>query len=266
MNGKTFAQIVVMIQLFACEPTARPLLSIKPKPRDAAPAAATAQPTAQPTQTASPAATPTGSASPGTTDLQRLGGECLHAGDQFVIPATGTISGNVYGTGIYTCDSMIGAAAVHAGVLRDGETGSVRVTILAGLEKYDASAKNGVTSLTWDYWANSMRIDGLASSPAPASPTTDFEKMGGDCTKVGAQFVVEATGTTTGIVYGTDTFTCDSIIGAAALHAGALTDGEKAKVRVTVLSGLDHYDPSTSNGVASMSWGTYSASIKIERH
>jgi len=40
--------------------------------------------------------------------------------------------GNAWGTGIYSDDSDLGVAAVHAGILKVGETKTVKITILPG--------------------------------------------------------------------------------------------------------------------------------------
>ncbi|MCA9042876.1 MAG: hypothetical protein KDA69_01070 [Planctomycetaceae bacterium] len=45
-----------------------------------------------------------------------------HVGEVHVVAATGTENGNVWGSGIYTDDSNVGTAAVHAGVLESGES------------------------------------------------------------------------------------------------------------------------------------------------
>jgi len=61
---------------------------------------------------------------------------------QFLI--TGTSSGRVWGSGPYTDDSNIAKAAVHAGKIRDGETGSVTIRIMPGQNSYQGSNANGV--------------------------------------------------------------------------------------------------------------------------
>ena len=53
-------------------------------------------------------------------------------------PAAGT----VWGSDVYTDDSTLAAAAVHAGAVGAGETGLVKVTILPGESSYDASTRN----------------------------------------------------------------------------------------------------------------------------
>jgi hypothetical protein len=57
--------------------------------------------------------------------------------------------GIVWGTDVYTADSTIATAAVHAGVLRIGQKGFVKVTILPGQPSYEGSTRHGVMS--WPY-------------------------------------------------------------------------------------------------------------------
>jgi len=61
---------------------------------------------------------------------------------QFLI--TGTSSGRVWGSGPYTDDSNIAKTAVHAGKIRDGETGWVTIRIMPGQSSYQGSNANGV--------------------------------------------------------------------------------------------------------------------------
>jgi len=57
---------------------------------------------------------------------------------------TGTTQGSVWGTDIYTIDSPMGTAAVHAGVLQEGETAFVKIILLPGQQHYDGSSANGI--------------------------------------------------------------------------------------------------------------------------
>ena len=80
----------------------------------------------------------------------------------FYFQVTGTSSGTVWGSGsIYTDDSQLATAAVHAGVLKDGEAGVVRVTVLPGYDHYDGATSNGVTSQSYAQWQGSYRVDRL---------------------------------------------------------------------------------------------------------
>lgn len=63
---------------------------------------------------------------------------------------------SVYGTDIYTDDSSIGWAAVHAGKIKASDGGSVKIKMLAGQASYTGSAQNGVTSESWGSWDGSF--------------------------------------------------------------------------------------------------------------
>jgi hypothetical protein len=68
------------------------------------------------------------------------------AGQTFLFRVTGRVGGTVWGTDVYTSDSELATAAVHAGVLRPGETGVVQVQTLGGRPAYAGSTRNGVTT------------------------------------------------------------------------------------------------------------------------
>ena len=53
---------------------------------------------------------------------------------------------NVWGTDIYTLDSNLSAAAVHAGLVQAGQSGVVRVRVVASPQQYGGCVRNGVTS------------------------------------------------------------------------------------------------------------------------
>ncbi len=76
---------------------------------------------------------------------------------------TGADSGSVYGSGIYTGDSHLATAAVHAGVLKVGETGVLKVTLLGPQKKFRASTQNGITSNSWEAWDTSYRVEAVAA-------------------------------------------------------------------------------------------------------
>ena len=67
-------------------------------------------------------------------------------GKIFRYKAVGVLQGSVWGTDVYTLDSQLGAAAVHAGALKNGQTGVVKVRVIAGQPAYNGSIRNGVTS------------------------------------------------------------------------------------------------------------------------
>lgn len=72
--------------------------------------------------------------------------------------ADATAAGSVWGTDIYTDDSSICRAAVHAGVITtDG--GDVTFTLEDGQENYAGSAANGVDSRDYGAWSGSFAFE-----------------------------------------------------------------------------------------------------------
>ena len=81
-------------------------------------------------------------------------------GKAFYFSVTGVTSGgSIYGTDIYTNDSHLAMAAVHSGVLRAGQQGVVKVTILPGQSQYTATLRNGVTSYAYGNWSVSFKVE-----------------------------------------------------------------------------------------------------------
>jgi hypothetical protein len=180
---------------------------------------------------------------------------------------TGNTMGRVYGTERYTLDSRLCAVAVHAGVLNAGETGVVKVTILPGLRNYTGSIQNGVTSKNFPFSEYSYTVE-KGSNPSGHREGVSLapESMLAFKEKIGDVFVYEVTGSTKGLVYGTDYFTLDSNIATAAVHSGVLDPGMTAKVKITTLPAREFYKGSTRNGVTSHDFGRYGGSYRIERY
>ena len=70
-------------------------------------------------------------------------------GKKLAFTVTGQVGGSVWGTGTYTLDSTLATAAVHAGVLQQGQTGVVKVEIVPSLPAYAGSMQNGVRTGGW---------------------------------------------------------------------------------------------------------------------
>lgn len=70
-------------------------------------------------------------------------------GETFVFSVTGRTSGPIYGAETYTTDSDLATAAVHAGILKDGETGVVQVTIVQSPNEFASTTASGITSRAW---------------------------------------------------------------------------------------------------------------------
>jgi len=97
---------------------------------------------------------------------------------------------------------------------------------------------------------------GLLAADAPAN-------MVNLCDPVGATYYFRVTGDAAGSVWGTDVYTGDSSIAAAAVHAGLVKAGETAVVKIAVEKPLQQYQGSVRNGVTSRDYGTYGAAYRL---
>lgn len=66
-------------------------------------------------------------------------------------------TGSVWGTDLYTTDSSICVAAVHAGVI-GANGGPVKVTLKPGKPSYTGTARNGVTTSQWNAFDKSFTV------------------------------------------------------------------------------------------------------------
>ena len=84
-------------------------------------------------------------------------------------------------------------------------------------------------------------------------------------TDIGKVFHFEVVGNPQGAVWGTEVYTSDSFLAAAAVHAGVLQNGQKGIVKVRVLPGQNSYKGTTANGVTSRGWGKWTVSFTVEK-
>lgn len=89
------------------------------------------------------------------TQANQLGGR---SGQRFtlVCPGEGTLSGRLWGTDLYTDDSSICTAAVHAGLINTARGGTVTIELRPGAGAYNASSRYGVNSQGYGAWSGSF--------------------------------------------------------------------------------------------------------------
>jgi hypothetical protein len=166
----------------------------------------------------------------------------------------------VWGTTTYTDDSPLESAAVHAGLLRPGQSGIVKVRPLPGQDRYEASNQNGVQSLAYGQQRGSYQFGAVSiAARVRSSSLSSFRDL------VGQSVTLPVVGTVNGSVWGSDVYTDDSSLGAAAVHAGVLGVGDFAFLKVTLLPGQARYDGSPRYGVTSGSYGSFDGSFRLER-
>lgn len=73
----------------------------------------------------------------------------LEIGDRVTIEITGRATGVVWGDAVYTLDSDVGTAAVHAGVLEAGETKAVQIWIVPAPASFAEAGRHGIQSRKW---------------------------------------------------------------------------------------------------------------------
>jgi hypothetical protein len=88
-------------------------------------------------------------------------GLCETVGSTYYFRVTGVTEGQLWGTDIYSGDSTIGAAAVHAGLLRPGETNLLRVTVVTPPEKFPGTVRNGVTSTEYGRYQYAWKLSAI---------------------------------------------------------------------------------------------------------
>lgn len=189
-------------------------------------------------------------------------------GESFYFLVTGSTTDSVWGTDVYTDDSRLATAAVHAGVLAPGQTGVVRVTILPGQSSYQGTTRYRVTSHPWGSWVASYRVEAVSGATSSPSAMSGARPDPGSLTAyrslVGQVFDFEVRGATQGAIWGTDVYTDDSQLATAAVHTGILAPGETGVVRVTILPGRENYVGSTRHGITSHSYGQWVGSYMLQ--
>lgn len=88
-------------------------------------------------------------------------GLCDNVGSTYYFRITGTLEGQIWGTDIYTRDSTLGAAAVHMGLLKPGESSVLRVTVVPAQDKYPGTARHGVTTSEYGEFPHAWKLSAI---------------------------------------------------------------------------------------------------------
>ena len=98
--------------------------------------------------------------------------------------------------------------------------------------------------------------DGFLAADAP-------ENMLGLCDKVGVSFYFRVRGEPGKPLWGTEVYTADSCLAAAAIHAGLAKPGQTTFVKVTAVTPPSQYQGSERNGVTSHNFGRYGTAYRL---
>ncbi|CAM2730288.1 unnamed protein product, partial [Rotaria socialis] len=175
-------------------------------------------------------------------------------GRSFPVLLSGTAESWVGGSDIYSTNSDVSTASVHAGVRAKGQTAIVIVTILAGQSSYLSTSRNQVQSWSFGSWATSFCFGSLSS------PTNLMSYR----SQVGRMFAFLLQGVNSNAaVYGTDIYGDQSNVAAAAVHSGVLSVGQTQIIIVTILAGQNWYVGSSRNNITSLPLGVWNGSFSF---
>ncbi len=92
---------------------------------------------------------------------QRIMDLCDQPGNTYYFRVTGATEGMVWGTDIYTGDSVLAAVAVHAGAVKAEETAIIKVTVMQPLTQYQGSIRHGVSSHAFGRFGTAYKVEAV---------------------------------------------------------------------------------------------------------
>jgi hypothetical protein len=188
-------------------------------------------------------------------------------------PPTGAVTQTIWGSGLYTSDSSVCAAAVHSGHITPAG-GQISFQMVEGADSYPAATANGVTSAAYGPWSQAFMVTG-AGAVAPMAPQPSPRQIGwgdtlitlsidGGQTGSVHQAICPPGGTTGHSVWGSGIYTSDSAVCLAAVHAGRIALETGGMVTLVTTGAQQGYAASAMNGVTTASYGAWSASFAFQ--
>lgn len=163
----------------------------------------------------------------------------------------------VWGTDVYTDDSCVCRAALHAGLLAPGEAGEVELQPIEGQPSYEGSERNGVSTRNYGSWPGAFQFPAVIPACrhtgrdylwfSPADPCED-DRLPHDhyCHNCPADCDPYQ-------VWGTDTYHGNSSLCSAAVHAGVINAAAGGRIFFYFpLNEADDYVGSARNGIESL--------------
>lgn len=190
-------------------------------------------------------------------------------GEHFVYrcPPNGS-PGEIWGTDVYTSDSSICTAAMHAGKITAEEGGVVILRIHRGVDLYAGTTRHGVASADLGPWDASFVLLDAVGAPTQSEliPTIDWGTIAELLRGYRNQsFTFRCPpGGSLGEVWGTGTYTDDSSICTAAVHAGKITVDDGGIIAITMRVGEHSYLGSSRNGVETKHLGRWEGSFVVD--
>jgi len=193
---------------------------------------------------------------------------------QLACPAGCDKAVSVFGTDVYTSDTPVCAAAMHAGVMSE-RGGEVTVVLEPGRPAYRGTKRNGVASRDWGTYRASYRFEGprvvRAEPEAPRAPvlvdagcTFEGKEIQGEPSSLHRVSCPSGCKAEHGI-WGTDTYSGHSRVCLAAIHAGLSSDERGGEFTLILGDKWPAFRGSKRNGVESHDWGEYHVSFRLQR-
>jgi hypothetical protein len=192
-------------------------------------------------------------------------------GTTFTLSCTpGGTMHSVWGSDIYTADSSICTAAVHAGLISYERGGTVTIELRPGRPIYGNSERNGVATNSYGEYGRSFVFktgsgDRQVKEDEEGTPilwTTSASILKFEPGKTW-KFKCPAAGTPA-TIWGSDVYTGDSSICTAGVHGGIITLERGGAVTVELRPGQSSYQGTTRNGVKSTDYATYGSSFVVK--
>ncbi len=158
-----------------------------------------------------------------------------------------------WGTDVYTDDSSVCTAAVHAGLISVEDGGAVTIEMRPDVGQYGGSVRNGVRTGDWmEPWTGAYVFVRDHATIEPAIAATSLTQVDSWAAQAGRVLTLSCVPyVELHTVYGTDVYTDDSYVCSAAVHAGVISQRAGGLVTVKLESGVTSFLPSTRHGVTS---------------
>jgi hypothetical protein len=86
---------------------------------------------------------------------------CGRVGRGWCFRVVGELDGPVWGTDVYTGDSSVASAAVHAGLVEPGASAVLRVVVVEPPERFEGSLRHGVASRDYARYDAAFRFEAM---------------------------------------------------------------------------------------------------------
>ena len=91
---------------------------------------------------------------------------CAEVGQAWYFRVTGEAEGPLWGTDVYTGDSSVACAAMHAGLAKAGETVVLRAVVVEPPPRFAGSQRHGVTSHDFERYGTAFRLEPVGAARA----------------------------------------------------------------------------------------------------